>query len=49
MGSGNISGYDYRDSVFFCPDWITNEGLDDDELDDDDDDFLDDLGDLEDL
>ncbi len=49
LGVGNISGYDYRDPVFFCPDWITDEGLDDDEDFDDDDDFLDDLDDLENL
>ncbi len=49
LGLENISGYDYRDPIFFCPDWITNEGLDDEDEDDDDEDFLDDLEDLEDL
>ena len=38
FGLKNVDGWDYQESVFFCPDWIQNPNEDDD-LDDDDDDL----------
>ncbi len=47
LGIDNISGHDYRDPIFFCPDWVTDKEIDDDFDDDfDDDDLFDDLDDL---
>jgi len=46
FGFENIYGHDFKESIFFCPDWMTNqkETLEDDDLDDDD--LLEDLDDL---
>ncbi len=46
LGFNNVSGHDYKDPIFFCPDWVTGKDVEDDLDDIDDDDLFDDLDDL---
>ena len=42
FGLKNVDGWDYQESIFYCPDWMQNPNEEDEE-DDDIDDFDDDL------